>query len=185
VTVVGRQEYAWWRACTTAEAVRLFAQEAARESHPREAERLKPTSDCRCGAEMVARPCAAFWPGAPKQAPSSGVLWPNETMDLEQTIDALVYRKKAPWISTAPNVSSSIVSSQACATPVTRPAASSRIWISTGALFVALSPHRPRQSCDKSCRSVDQDLPANKTAPNHFIARHAGEGASCCFHGKA
>jgi hypothetical protein len=54
-----------------------------------------------------------------------------------------------------------------------------------GALFVALSPHRPRQSCDKSCRSVDQDLPANKTAPNHFIARHAGEGASCCFHGKA
>jgi hypothetical protein len=44
---------------------------------------------------MVARPCAAIWPGAPKQAPSSGVLWPNETMGREQTIDALVYRNKS------------------------------------------------------------------------------------------
>jgi hypothetical protein len=47
------------------------------------------------GGEDGRTPLRCHLAGAPKQALSSGVLWPNETMDLEQTIDALVYRKKA------------------------------------------------------------------------------------------
>src|SRR5215467_6358823 len=42
----------WLRAMPTGfRRPRVFAQGAARESHPREAERLKPTSECRCAAE--------------------------------------------------------------------------------------------------------------------------------------
>jgi hypothetical protein len=84
-----------------------------------------------------------FGPAPPNQVPSSGVLWPNETNGSGTDRRRIGRIAKKPWISTAPSVSSSTVSSQACATPVTRPAASSRIWISTGALLVALSLHRP------------------------------------------
>ena len=58
MTVVGRQEYAWWRARTTDQRRYCYSHKRRLESHTREKRNdlhlPKPTSDCRCGAEMVA-----------------------------------------------------------------------------------------------------------------------------------